>query len=754
MKKDPTPDMNKSLAFQKARRQALTSVQQFETDTRLSCVPEQQIKPLCTFRPDHRLHHYLIISPDGQFLAESYGGAIYLLDRETRRAFQVLKPVGESALPVITPDSRQVIAADPAGHIQIWEVASGTCLQVLKGDQKTASNFFLSQNGHTLLATDASGNIEVWHLRSSTHQTLPLQLTDIIAIEPDGGSFIRTNLFKIERRDIHTGECLATFDMFKRFPFQTAVAAGGTTVVIKQTLGDAVSILDLPTGHIRDVKLDCEPNKSRVGSMALSPDGRTLLASGENYTSIYGWELENGHRLEEIPGRWDDVQFSLDGKIFFSKDKIENSYCFWEISSGQRLPDVTPDGDYQYMAPALSENNRFLVTDAVLNGMTLWDLKTGRPRNRFNRHRFLTQAAVFSPDDRLLLSGGRDHTHLWDVESGHHLRTWHKDGVISALAISPDGILAAVAIGDQIHLQQLRTGEVLHRLEGHENPVFNLRFSPDGRLLFSANRTIRCWDTATGHCQKVTQFEAKHDRKGLVLNLEEHSFLTAEGGRILQRDLDSGQVLREFTGPSEEFDRFAISALACQPGGKWIAGVYFKRFLAAWKADGDGKPDVIVDLKSNCSGEIKHLIFRRNGPLMTVGADGPVSFWDFEKGADALLAQMYCLKQGYLWTTPPDDFTPNGWLHTNRPDLVSLTAVDETGKITEFIPQSDERFTNYMHLYNDEKMVMTRLNDWGRYRELLRVRLGSKDAITDRLLMKGKAAQLHLSAGAGKGSQV
>ena len=94
----------------------------------------------------------------------------------------------------------------------------------------------------------------------------------------------------------------------------------------------------------------------------------------------------------------------------------------------------------------------------------------------------------------------------------------------------------------------------------------------------------------------------------------------------------------------------------------------------------------------------------------------------------------------------PDEFAPNGWLYTDRPDLVSLLETDKAdGEKPEYLFEGDKRFDDYLRIYNDGEMVMTRLNDWKRYQQLLQVRLGNKVAMEDHLLARGKKEQYYLS---------
>ena len=84
-----------------------------------------------------------------------------------------------------------------------------------------------------------------------------------------------------------------------------------------------------------------------------------------------------------------------------------------------------------------------------------------------------------------------------------------------------------------------------------------------------------------------------------------------------------------------------------------------------------------------------------------------MKLWDLKTGE--LLVTMYNLADGFLWATPPTENAPSGWLWTNRKDLISVVERKKDGSDPRALADGNPDREAYLALYNDQKMVMSRL---------------------------------------------
>jgi uncharacterized caspase-like protein len=137
---------------------------------------------------------------------------------------------------------------------------------------------------------------------------------------------------------------------------------------------------------------------------------------------------------------------------------------------------------------------------------------SGRLTRELAGHPRAVNALAFSPDGKLLASGGRDNlVKLWNAETGAQVRSFsgHTDAVM-AVDFSPDGKqLASSGLNQQVMLWDVRSGLALRSLPtfsgGATFTIHSLAFSPDGKLLAAGVTPligelpgVLLWDAAAG----------------------------------------------------------------------------------------------------------------------------------------------------------------------------------------------------------------------------------------------------------------
>ncbi|MBV9125106.1 MAG: protein kinase [Planctomycetes bacterium] len=203
-----------------------------------------------------------------------------------------------------------------------------------------------------------------------------------------------------------------------------------------------VRVLDLATGHCR-LRLG---GYYQAPAIALSPDGRYLLLG--DYKFVQLWDLLSGQCLRrlEVPkrsrSRVYSIAWSPDGRHAVSSSK-DQTLRLWDVASGRCLHTFTGHTSIVHSV-TLSLDGRYALSGSADQCLRLWEMASGRCLQTYQLPIGLKTGVCLSGDARYALSGGTDSTaRLWDLATGQCLRTFqgHRSA-LSAVCLSADGSYA------------------------------------------------------------------------------------------------------------------------------------------------------------------------------------------------------------------------------------------------------------------------------------------------------------------------
>lgn len=238
-------------------------------------------------------------------------------------------------------------------------------------------------------------------------------------------------------------------------------------------------------------------------SAALSPDGELLAWSLADNT-IQLIRISDGKLLNTLEGHMLPVlklRFSPTGGRLFSAS-YDTWVRIWD-RNGEPVDAFQPTGaddlPKEVEGIGISPDGTKLGSIPFDGPARVWDLAEKKEIiNLGGTGGDVTSDIAFSSDGQFVAADQAGRLSLWRTSD------WKVEwtGVFSlAFAFSPDGRFLAysdVDDGYNVFLRSLAETQETRLLEGHQTPVFEMFFSPDGTLLAAAGAEIQIWHIETG----------------------------------------------------------------------------------------------------------------------------------------------------------------------------------------------------------------------------------------------------------------
>ena len=301
----------------------------------------------------------------------------------------------------------------------------------------------------------------------------------------------------------------------------------------------------------------------------------------------------------------------------------------------------------------------------------VYDVSDGKETALFTGHDGQVNALAFSPDGKILASGGSANPviQLWDLDTDSKLITLklaERPGSITALAFSDDGttLMSLDTFGDIISWD-VDTGRKLSDAKNVDTYEV-AALSQHGSMVAIGDKNgtqIHLWNTATGR-RRVTLnghagfFEKDQDERDAeirMLAFTQDGKTLASGSEdetVLLWNTENGTKQATFRGHEE-----VVTTVAFSVDGKTVASGAANKLIKVW----DVKTERELATLRGHKNTINALTFapegtsRYSGCLASGSADGTIRFWDPDNGQEIAI-----FTAGHMEWVKAVAFTENG----------------------------------------------------------------------------------------------
>jgi RNA polymerase sigma factor (sigma-70 family) len=511
--------------------------------------------------------HALAYSPDGKrIVTTGVGRALVLWDAATGKEIRVFPSRGQPRAVAFSPDGKMIATSYGTG--QLWDVATGKMLRDMKNVQRPVSALAFAPDGKTLATANEDGAVHLWDPTNGEEKRridCGQGVLFTLAIAPDGkllASGYPDGTFRLW--DAASGEEKRHWRAGSGTARSLAFSPDGKTLASAVLWDGGIRRWDVATGRER---LPSEGHHGPISLLHFGPDKGTLISAGFD-RNVLEWDVAaqtSRRQLTWTTDSFSSFALSPDGNTLAAGSHKINEVWLWDVRTAKatKLPGTHEDQilENRIQSIAFSPDGRLVASGGYDKAIHVWDVRAAKEIRQIegfgNPFRL---RLLFSPDGKTLAGGllgfGDDVAlRLWDIASGKERRIFDNHGAgISPDAFSPDGKVLASARnppGKQeafVRLWDMTTGKELCHHGGHRTSIGAVAFSPDGKLVVSGNsdeedNSIHIWEAVTGRL--IRRFEGHHSWVFAVT-------FAADGLTVASSAGDSTILLWDITGRQKD----------------------------------------------------------------------------------------------------------------------------------------------------------------------------------------------------------
>ncbi|GAP98886.1 WD40 repeat domain-containing protein [Leptolyngbya sp. NIES-2104] len=208
----------------------------------------------------------------------------------------------------------------------------------------------------------------------------------------------------------------------------------------------------------------------------------------------------------------------------------------------------------------------------------VWNIETGTILNTLSGHTDVVRSLALTAD-RTLISGSGDRTiKLWNLQTNQLIQTLDHGSPVWSIATYGDRLFSVGEDGT-LKIWSLSSQTVLQSIRAHENRIFSVVISPDGKTIATAglDRTIKLWNAQTG--EAIRTLTGHNDAvRALAFSPDGQSLMSASWDQtVKQWNWQTGELVHTFEGHTAR-----VVSIAVSPDGQRLVSGSIDNTVRMW----------------------------------------------------------------------------------------------------------------------------------------------------------------------------
>jgi eukaryotic-like serine/threonine-protein kinase len=323
--------------------------------------------------------------------------------------------------------------------------------------------------------------------------------------------------------------------------------------------------------------------------------------------------------------------FSPDGNRVLVRHGEAGFAQVWDVASGLPLTAKLQHRGVLVVQPGFSSKGDRIVTAGLEGTARVWEAATGKPVTPPLEHSPGMLFARFSPDDRLVMTGGQDTAiRFFDSSTGDLRSVIKLDESVVDGDFSPDGKRVLSCSRRTGQLTDLETGRARFTFRhGTPSGIRRVIFSADGRrFLTTSGNGTKVWDSETGTALTPLLTHGEFWVYGAALN--------ADGSRVISWGRDATARIWDVTTNRISLPilrhEHGVRMAEFSPDGRHVVTASDDQFARVW----DATTGELALSPLPHAGRVFRAAFSRDGLRIVSTDESTTKVWSMVNNATAL----------------------------------------------------------------------------------------------------------------------